>query len=83
MVASLCGLRELIRRDPAPYRNLAHYFTNILKQVGRLAGQGLGGVVWCGEEKSWPASQSTCPAAKFSGHLAWPLATTAATAAGG
>ncbi|EFN54810.1 hypothetical protein CHLNCDRAFT_35777 [Chlorella variabilis] len=38
MVASLCGLRELIRRDPAPYRNLVHYFTNILKQVrARLA----------------------------------------------
>lgn len=36
MVASLCGLRELIRRDPAPYRNLVHYFTNILKQVGQL-----------------------------------------------
>jgi AP-4 complex subunit epsilon-1 len=33
MVASLCGLRELIRRDPAPYRNLVHYFTNILKQA--------------------------------------------------
>ena len=38
MVASLCGLRELIRRDPVPYRGLAHYFTNILKQAaeGRL-----------------------------------------------
>ena len=34
MVAALCGLHELIRRDPAPYRNLVHYFTNILKQVG-------------------------------------------------
>ena len=34
MVAALCGLRELIRADPAPYRNLVHYFTNILKQVG-------------------------------------------------
>jgi AP-4 complex subunit epsilon-1 len=33
MVASLCGLRELIRRDPGPYRNLVHYFTNILKQA--------------------------------------------------
>ena len=33
MVAALCGLHELIRRDPAPYRNLVHYFTNILKQV--------------------------------------------------
>lgn len=39
MVASLCGLRELIRRDPAPYRNLVHYFTNILKQV-RAGGPG-------------------------------------------
>lgn len=38
MVASLCGLRELIRRDPVPYRNLVHYFTNILKQVGPAAG---------------------------------------------
>lgn len=34
MVAALVGLRELIKRDPAPYRNLAHYFTNILKQAG-------------------------------------------------
>ena len=33
MVASLCGLADLIRADPAPYRNLAHYFTNILKQA--------------------------------------------------
>lgn len=33
MVAALVGLRELIKRDPAPYRNLVHYFTNILKQV--------------------------------------------------
>ena len=33
MVASLCGLRELIRGNPTPYRNLAHYFTNILKQA--------------------------------------------------
>ena len=38
MVASLCGLRELIRRDPAPYRNLVHYFTNILKQASALCG---------------------------------------------
>lgn len=33
MAASLCGLHELIRRDPAPYRSLTHYFTNILKQA--------------------------------------------------
>lgn len=33
MVASLCALRELIRHDPAPYRKLVHYFTNILKQA--------------------------------------------------
>ena len=52
MVASLCGLRELIRRDPAPYRNLAHYFTNILKQVG-WAGPALAwlGLAWA----AWPA----------------------------
>jgi hypothetical protein len=49
MVASLCGLRELIRRDPAPYRNLAHYFTNILKQVGWLGLPARGGRH--GEEK--------------------------------
>ena len=38
MVASLCGLRELIAHDPAAYRGLSHYFTNILKQAaeGRL-----------------------------------------------
>ena len=35
MVAALVGLRELIRRDPGPYRNLVHYFTNILKQARR------------------------------------------------
>jgi AP-4 complex subunit epsilon-1 len=33
MVASLCGLHDLIRRDTKPYRNLTHYFTNILKQA--------------------------------------------------
>lgn len=33
MVASLCGLHDLIRQDPSLYRNLAHYFTNILKQA--------------------------------------------------
>ena len=38
MVASLCGLRELVKRNPAGYRNLVHYFTNILKQVGVKAG---------------------------------------------
>lgn len=38
MVAALCGLYQLAKSDPAPYRNLVHYFTNILKQVseGRL-----------------------------------------------
>ena len=33
MVASLCGLHELICTDRAPYRSLVHYFTNILKQA--------------------------------------------------
>lgn len=33
MVAALCGLHELARANPAPYRNLVHYFTNILKQA--------------------------------------------------
>ena len=33
MVAALCGLHELASRNPAPYRNLVHYFTNILKQA--------------------------------------------------
>ena len=33
MVAALCGLHELARSNPAPYRNLVHYFINILKQA--------------------------------------------------
>lgn len=33
MVAALCGLDELARANPKPYRNLVHYFTNILKQA--------------------------------------------------
>ena len=33
MVAALCGLHELARSNPTPYRNLVHYFTNILKQA--------------------------------------------------
>lgn len=33
MFATLAGLHELAKRDPAPYRNLVHYFTNILKQA--------------------------------------------------
>ncbi len=33
MVAALCGLHELARANPIPYRNLVHYFTNILKQA--------------------------------------------------
>jgi AP-4 complex subunit epsilon-1 len=33
MVAALCGLHELARANPTPYRNLVHYFTNILKQA--------------------------------------------------
>jgi AP-4 complex subunit epsilon-1 len=33
MVAALCGLRDLIRADPRPYRALTHVFTNILKQA--------------------------------------------------
>ncbi len=33
MAAALCALRTLLEHDPAPYRNLTHYFTNILKQA--------------------------------------------------
>lgn len=49
MIASLCGLRELIRRDPAPYRNLVHYFTNILKQVGWAGAVQLCGCAGCSQ----------------------------------
>lgn len=42
MVAALCGLHDLASRDPIPYRNLVHYFTNILKQ----ASEGKLGKAW-------------------------------------
>ena len=33
MSAALCGLMEIVKGDPRPYKNLIPSFTSILKQV--------------------------------------------------